>query len=174
MINKTGITDLSKFDSTIDTDAIQRLVVNDTYDHVGDKFLKAKFLARELYEKDIIEKDDYLRARSINLEVTNNTQPNKKHQLANYDFTVASAKYIKYIDKNIGCVDIVMVQDQLQSYGIGTQMKKLLLNHMEQDSISVAYTYIGSRGGSKLALNTGFYPDREQFPETDRIWKRTF
>lgn len=176
--NRTGLTDLDEFDSTLPEYTVQNLRVEKSYikPKTNIKFIK------ELLDRDVISSDISHKKVGVFLEVENiendideiNGQVNK-HSLVNYNVPVVSGSYTYDPNNKVVYIGSIIVQDGLRERGLGTQMKKQLNNMIKQESKNITcYTWLASGSGKKLAKKTGFSPDKKTFSDVPEIWSRRF
>lgn len=164
--NKSPITDVSKFDSTIGGDCTQKLCVTEAEGTLE----KITTYVSDFIDKGLLHPSMHCVSRYVNLRVDGVSET--EHSLTRYSKPIASASYIYVPCRKWGLVGKVSVDSPLQRRGIGTQMKKLTNNHMRQDGAEYSFTFVASEGGRKLASKTGFKPENEVFTEK-QIWIRS-
>ena len=165
--NKSPITDVSNFDSTLSGDCTQKLSIIEREGDLGE----ITTYVSDFIDKGLLHRSMYCISRQINLRVDGVSET--EHSLTRYGTPIASGSYIYIPCRRWGLVGKVSVDNSLQRRGIGTQMKKLTNNHMRQDGAEYAFTFVASDGGRKLASKTGFRPENEVFTEK-QIWIRSF
>jgi len=169
VINKTGITDISTFDSTLPNDVVQKLNVSKNY----EKPNKNITFIEKLLERDVISDTEHKKV-ALMLEINGDIEDNP-HSFIDYSVPLATASYTYDPVNKVCYVGMVSVQDELRKRGIGTQMKKHLNNYMSQENRNViAYTWLSTEEGKKLAKKTQFSPDNDKFYDINQIWSRKF
>lgn len=167
VVNQTGITDLSSFDSTLPSHAVQELNKSENYQEPSQNITFIECLL----DRGVISNKKHKKV-ALMLEV-NGDLDNNPHRLIDYSVPVSTASYTYDPVNEVCYVGMVSVQDGLRERGVGTQMKKYLNNHMSQEKGEIkSYTWISTDEGKKLADKTGFAPDKEIFSDVDNIWSR--
>ena len=168
MKNNTGLTRLDIFDSTIPKSATQELQVRNfysTYEYNPESTWK---LQKAVFNHNLISESEYIKSKHLELCVTDFPQDeHTEHTLAYYadENPIGKASYTKYTKSSIVTIGVVFVTPLLQHRGLGTQLRKHLENHIEQEGVDQSYTYIISEAGEKLARRCGYKRDEEEFPE---------
>ncbi len=169
VVNKTGLTNVNEFDSTLPDDAVQKLTVSKNYSKPNTNIT----FIEKLSERDVISNTKHKKV-ALMLVIKGYTDKNA-HSLIDYSVPISTASYTYDPINQVCYVGMISVQDELRGFGIGTQMKKYLNNHMSQEKGDItAYTWISTDGGKKLARKTQFKPDNNMFPDIDQIWSRRF
>lgn len=176
--NKTGLTDLNEFDSTLPENAIQDLRVEKSYiePKTNIAFIK-KLLDRDVITSDISHKKVgvFLEIENIENDIDDINGQVNTHSLVNYNVPVVSGSYTYDPNNEVVYIGSIIVQDGLRGRGLGTQMKKQLNNMIKQESKNITcYTWLASDSGKKLAKKTGFSPEKKTFPDVPEIWSRKF
>lgn len=169
VVNNTGLTNISRFDSTLSDDACQRLETHETLTTPDNNSLTT--FVSCLIDNDVISEDTHIHKR-LTLHV--DTTEQNEHSLTNYDSEIATATYTYDPHTGVAYVGLVIVDYALHKRGYGTQMKKHVNNHIQQDGAHTAYTWIGSEGGEQLAKKTGYCPNTDVFADVPEIWSRSF
>lgn len=168
VVNKTGFTNVESIDSTLDKEAVQRVRTDTECAEIGEQLVT---FTSCLVQEGLIHSDSRIEKRVIVLEVT--SAGTNEHSLMDYkESPVATASYRYYPEHDISQVGTLYVSSCLRGYGIGTQMKRQIDNHMKQEGSKESYTWIASEEGRKLAKKTGYRTDNNTFDDVDEIWSK--
>lgn len=167
MDNLTGLPDVSQFDSSIPADAKQELEPHTEFPKSADSTF-----SNLLDSRGIIEDSDNLEYQIIKLVLKGAST--EENDYMDDRHTVGSASFHYSREDEIAIVGSVGIKHRFRKQGLGTRLKKQLVNHMKQKGAKKAYTWIESEGGRKLAQHTGFRPENDEFEGTEEIWVRSF
>lgn len=88
------------------------------------------------------------------------------------DKSIARASYWLSQESSVAIVGKVEVNEGLRGYGIGTELKKKLIEDMSGRGANIAYTITITEAGRSLAMKTGFKPDDEVFADDEDVLVR--
>ena len=161
--NNTSFCDLDTFDGTLTDEDIQRFNTHVKRAAPTEGVTDPSTFEKALLNKNVITDKEHITYR-MRLVIEKNS-PTNEHSLCEYVAPIAYGSVSVDPFSDTAYVGHVAVLDPFQEYGIGTQVKRYLLNHAEQQDVDVIYTWISSDEGEGLARKTGFTEETTVFTD---------